>query len=200
MKTINKYSVTELSNAIDDAVNVSFGQMIDTIRNQCYMSQTETSWEDCDELEFLEDIPFKFTDGKDMKVMIQNQMKRIVISTLTDSDWVGKNDAMYKPLIDMYTKKLQTEDISTGRYKKSDSHHHLDKFFQTNDSENSVIILALETLLEQVRDARDFEQIARVKTLLDSWKTLDDDKPRKAILEQQALNRKIAEKEDKRQK
>ena len=69
MKTINKYSVTELSNAIDDAVNVSFGQ-----------------------------------------VMIQNQMKRIVISTLTDSDWVGKNDAMYKPLIDMYTKKLQIED------------------------------------------------------------------------------------------
>ena len=110
MNSINKYSVTELNNAIDDAVNVSFGQMIDTIRNQCYMSQTETSWEDCDELEFLEDIPFKFTDGKDMKVMIQNQMKRIVISTLTDSDWVGKNDAMYKPLIDMYTKKLQIED------------------------------------------------------------------------------------------
>ena len=118
MNTINKYSVTELSNAIDDAVDVSFGQMIDTIKNQCYMSQTETSWEDCDELEFLEDIPFKFTDGRDMKAMIQNQMKRIVISTLTDSDWVGKNDAMYKPLIDMYTKKLQTEDISTGRYKK----------------------------------------------------------------------------------
>ena len=168
MNTIDKYSVTELSNAIDDAVNVSFGQMIDTIRNQCYMSQSETSWEDCNELEFLEDIPFKFTDGRDMKAMIQNQMKRIVISTLTDSDWVGKNDAMYQHL------PTDTEDISTGRYKKSDSHHHLDKFFHTNDSENSVIILALETLLEQVRDARDFEQIARVKTLLDSWKTLDD--------------------------
>jgi hypothetical protein len=124
MKTINKYSVTELSNAIDDAVNVSFGQMIDTIRNQCYMSQTETSWEDCDELEFLEDIPFKFTDGKDMKVMIQNQMKRIVISTLTDSDWVGKNDAMYKPLIDMYTKKLQTEssEIEDRLHKNSDEY------------------------------------------------------------------------------
>ena len=92
INNIDKYSVTKLSDAIDGAVDVAFSQMIDTIRNQCYMSQTETSWEDCDELEFLEDIPFKFTDGKDMKVMIQNQMKRIVISTLTDSDWVGKND------------------------------------------------------------------------------------------------------------
>jgi len=99
-KNIDKYKVTELSDAIDKAIDVSFSQMIDTVRTQCYMSQTQDNWEDCDDLEFLEDIPMLFTDGRDIKESIKNQMKRVVISTLTDSDWVGKNDAMYNHVRD----------------------------------------------------------------------------------------------------
>tara|TARA_E500000305_G_C4022081_1_gene239499 strand:- start:2444 stop:3019 length:576 start_codon:yes stop_codon:yes gene_type:complete len=188
MNNKDKYTVSNLSDAVDKAVDVSFAQMIDTVRTQCYMSQTQDSWDDCTELEFLEDIPMLFTDGRKIKESIQNQMKRVVISALTDSDWVGKNDAMYPHLpSDIDTPQIDgipngdklsdTDDLfHFGEYK------HSNKFFQTNnkthcylnDSENSVMILALETLLEQVRDARDFEQIARVKNLLDSWKTLDD--------------------------
>ena len=112
INNIDKYSVTKLSDAIDGAVDVAFSQMIDTIRNQCYMSQTETSWEDCDELEFLEDIPMLFTDGRKIKESIANQMKRVVISSLTDSDWVGKNDAMYKHL--PYDDTPQIDGIPNG--------------------------------------------------------------------------------------
>jgi len=214
MNNKDKYTVSNLSDAVDKAVDVSFAQMIDTVRTQCYMSQTQDSWDDCTELEFLEDIPMLFTDGRKIKESIQNQMKRVVISALTDSDWVGKNDAMYPHLpsdiedrlhknSDEYQSQFETETERLEREedtpqidgipngdKLSDTddlfhfgeYKHSNKFFQTNnkthcylnDSENSVMILALETLLEQVRDARDFEQIARVKNLLDSWKTLDD--------------------------
>ena len=90
-KNIDKYKVNNLSNAIDNAIDVSFAQMIDTVRTQCYMSQKQDSWEDCTELQFLEDIPMLFTDGRDIKESIKNQMKRVVISALTDSDWVGNN-------------------------------------------------------------------------------------------------------------
>jgi hypothetical protein len=228
-KNIDKYTVDKLSDAVDKAVDVSFAQMIDTVRTQCYMSQTQDSWEDCTELEFLEDIPMLFTDGRKIKESIQNQMKRVVISALTEADWVGKNDAMYQHLpsdiedrlhknSDEYQSQFETEterleredeeeyDISpSGKSKPSDSFGwdtpqidgipNGDKLSdtddvlvgcqtvgikedgwtrksvkETNDSGNSVIILALETLLEQVRDARDFEQIARVKNILDKYK------------------------------
>jgi|TARA_R100001460_G_scaffold85529_3_gene126811 hypothetical protein len=112
-KNIDKYKVTNLSNAIDNAIDVSFSQMIDTVRTQCYMSQKQDSWEDCDELEFLEDIPMLFTDGRDIKESIKNQMKRVVISALTDSDWVGKNDAMYQHL---------PSDIEDRLHKNSDEY------------------------------------------------------------------------------
>lgn len=169
-KNIDKYTVTNLTNAIDNAIDVSFSQMIDTVRTQCYMSQKQDSWEDCKELEFLEDIPMLFTDGRDIKESIKNQMKRVVISALTDSDWVGKNDAMYQHLP---TDSGNEEDVLVGCQTvgiKEDGWTRKSIVKETNDSENSVIILALETLLEQVRDARDFEQIARVKNLLDSRK------------------------------
>ena len=149
MKTIDKYSVTKLSNAIDDAVDVSFRQMVDTVRTQCYMSQTETSWEDCDELEFLGEHPKMST----IKNAMTNDMKRVVLSALTDSDWVGKNDAMYKPLIDMYTKKLQTENTRMH-----------------SDEINDVTILALETLREQVRDAGDNYNHFRLNKVLKFYK------------------------------
>lgn len=139
MNNKDKYTVSKLADAIDDAMNVSFNQMVDTVKTQCYMSQTETNWEDCEELEYLREHR-KMGNAFNT---ITNEMKRVVISALTDSDWVGDDD------------------------KKSS-----ETWFVTNDSENSVIILALETLLEQVRDARDFEQIARVKNLLDDWKNI----------------------------
>ena len=142
MKTINKYSVTELSNAIDDAVNVSFGQMIDTIRNQCYMSQTETSWEDCDELEFLEDIPFKFTDGKDMK--------RVVLSALTFSDWISEDEVAKR---------------NPNKFRKPSENTRMH-----SEEINDVTILALETLREQVRDAGDNYNHFRVNKVLKFYK------------------------------
>lgn len=235
MNNVNKYSADKLSDAIDDAIDVSFNQMVDTVRTQCYRTQTVTSEVDCESLEFLEDMPMDYlNNGRDIRDSIKSQMKRIIISELTDSDWVGD---IQKNLIDMITplirdthneqdvedlqhmnleelqdiyKELSVDIVDTneeddispsGKSKPSDSfgwdtpqiddtddlfhfgeYKNSNKFFQTNnkthcylnDSENSVMILALETLLEQVRDARDFEQIARVKNLLDSWKTLDD--------------------------
>ena len=131
-KNIDKYKVNNLSNAIDNAIDVSFAQMIDTVRTQCYMSQKQDSWEDCTELEFLEDIPMLFTDGRDIKESIKNQMKRVVISALTDSDWVGKNDAMYQHLpsdnedrlhknSDKYQSQFETE---TERLEREDEEEY----------------------------------------------------------------------------
>ena len=99
MNTIDKYSITELSNAIDDAVDVSFRQMVDTVRTQCYMSQTETSWEDCDELEFLGEHPKMST----IKNAMTNDMKRVVLSALTDSDFETDTEFIKETLIDLIT-------------------------------------------------------------------------------------------------
>jgi len=99
MKNIDKYSVTKLSNAIDDAVDVSFRQMVDTVRTQCYMSQTETSWEDCDELEFLGEHPKMST----IKNAMTNDMKRVVLSALTDSDFETDTEFIKETLIDLIT-------------------------------------------------------------------------------------------------
>ena len=99
MNTIDKYSITKLSNAIDDAVDVSFRQMVDTVRTQCYMSQTETSWEDCDELEFLGEHPKMST----IKNAMTNDMKRVVLSALTDSDFETDTEFIKETLIDLIT-------------------------------------------------------------------------------------------------
>ncbi len=143
MNNVNKYSADKLSDAIDDAIDVSFNQMVDTVRTQCYRTQTVTSELDCESLEFLEDMPMDYlNNGRDIRDSIKNQMKRIIISELTDSDWVGddinkksseiedrlhKNSDEYQSQFETETERLEREDeeeydISpNGKSKPSDS-------------------------------------------------------------------------------
>tara|TARA_R110002073_G_scaffold3304_3_gene22227 strand:+ start:361 stop:810 length:450 start_codon:yes stop_codon:yes gene_type:complete len=146
MNTIDKYSITKLSNAIDDAVDVSFRQMIDTIKNQCYMSQTETSWEDCDELEFLEEHPKMST----VKNAMTNDMKRVVLSALTFSDWISEDEVAKR---------------NPNKFRKPSENTRMH-----SEEINDVTILALETLREQVRDAGDNYNHFRVNKVLKFYK------------------------------
>ena len=146
MNTTDKYSITKLSNAIDDAVDVSFRQMIDTIKNQCYMSQTETSWEDCDELEFLEEHPKMST----VKNAMTNDMKRVVLSALTFSDWISEDEVAKR---------------NPNKFRKPSENTRMH-----SEEINDVTILALETLREQVRDAGDNYNHFRVNKVLKFYK------------------------------
>lgn len=182
MNNIDKYKATNLCNAIEDAVDVSFSQMIETIKTQCYMSQTETNWEDCDELTHLEDLPIKLSNGDDVKLALKNRFKRLIISSLTDSDWVTledteadslwiSDDEIAKRNPNKFRKPTSSLDLANSLSKnKGDSRWNM-----CDKSIKNVTILALETLLEQVRDARDFEQIGRVKNVLDIAKSTECD-------------------------
>ena len=146
MNTIDKYSVNKLSNAIDDAIDVSFRQMIDTIKNQCYMSQTETTWEDCDELEFLGEHPKMST----IKNAMTNDMKRVVLSALTFSDWISEDEIAKR---------------NPNKFRKPSENTRMH-----SEEINDVTILALETLREQVRDAGDNYNHFRVNKVLKFYK------------------------------
>jgi len=156
MNTIDKYSINKLSNAIDDAIDVSFRQMIDTIKNQCYMSQTETTWEDCDELEFLGEHPKMST----IKNAMTNDMKRVVLSALTFSDWISEDELAKR---------------NPNKFRKPPNSLHLAHSLSENtrmhsEEINDVTILALETLREQVRDAGDNYNHFRVNKVLKFYK------------------------------
>mgnify|MGYP003648673212 FL=1 len=146
MNTIDKYSINKLSNAIDDAIDVSFRQMIDTIKNQCYMSQTETTWEDCDELEFLGEHPKMST----IKNAMTNDMKRVVLSALTFSDWISEDEIAKR---------------NPNKFRKPSENTRMH-----SEEINDVTILALETLREQVRDAGDNYNHFRVNKVLKFYK------------------------------
>ena len=164
MNNKDKYTVSKLTDAIDDAMNVSFNQMVDTVRTQCYMSQTEINWEECEELDNLGEHR-KMGNVKDK---ITNEMKRVVISALTDSDWVS-DDELAKRNPNKFRKPPNSLHLAHSLSKnKSDSRWNM-----SDESIKNVTLLALETLLEQVRDARDFEQIGRVKNVLDIAKSTE---------------------------
>ena len=190
MNTIDKYSIDKLSNAIDDAVDVSFRQMIDTIKNQCYMSQTETSWEDCDELEFLEEHPKMST----IKDKVTNEMKRVVLSALTFSDWISEDEVakrnpnkFRKPNAKIAHNNLPTPSYETEVSRLKDKHWKKSNISTSEFREgfkkpsentiglyqqeiNDVTVLALETLREQVRDAGDNYNHFRVNKVLKFYK------------------------------
>ena len=239
MNNIDKYKVSKLCNAIEDGIDVGLKQMVETIKTQCYMSQTETDWENCDELEHLDDAWNSF----DITLALKSRFKKVIISSLTDSDWISDDEkakrnpnkfrkSQFETEIDMVgdgredwdlenIKREDEEDLNVvaqDLMEKLDEIHFtplqnlsLDEYvaehynvltenermecytlldkFQDADEERmlvsqyaseseelkeseikSITILALEGLLEQVRDADDTVAIQRVKKVLEKAK------------------------------
>ena len=152
----SKYYKSDVEPAIDSAIRVGLEQLMETIEHRVYDTVgSSTSYHDTrDELQNLQCVVENYSiihKGASLETIIGDVVKTVVYKALgldgdENSSWVSPDELAKR---------------NPNKFRK------VEYLNQPNSSEvENVTVLALETLLEQVTDAENTEQIDRVKNVL----------------------------------
>ena len=144
----SKYYKSDVEPAIDSAIRVGLEQLMETIEHRVYDTVgSSTSYHDTrDELQNLQCVVENYSiihKGDVVKTVVY---KALGLDGDENSSWVSPDELAKR---------------NPNKFRK------VEYLNQPNSSEvENVTVLALETLLEQVTDAENTEQIDRVKNVL----------------------------------